>query len=254
MSRQDSGVPPLPLPSPSPYDWRGALHADLREVGLRRPWGRALMAVGWVHLVFFLGCEAIYLWGHKSERYTLLLWALELGAVLLTMRLVAGRDWIRESPGIALVVRIWITFLILSFNFASLNRLTGWSVDWFKPAWCTLASFGFATLAWLFGIRFLAWAVQMYFTGLLMLQFPRFGYVINAVSWLIILQSIGWSLERDRSRRLAGRERGSPRVDVDVKGNGNGKGNGTQADEPQRSNPDPREARLARAGTGPVGA
>jgi hypothetical protein len=187
----------------SPDDWRSALLADMRRVGIRRPWGRALMAVGWVHLAFFLACQAVYLWGHKSERLTLMLWALELAAVLLTMRQVAGRDWFRASPGVVLVVRIWITYLILSFNVASLNHLTGWSVDWFKPAWCTLASFGFATLAWLFGVRFLIWAVQMYFTGLLMVQFPQWNYVINALSWLVILQAIGRSLERRRALWLA---------------------------------------------------
>jgi hypothetical protein len=161
------------------------------------------MAVGWVHLVFFAACQAVYIWGRKSERLTLLLWALELFAVLVAMRHVAGRDWIRESPGVGLVVRIWITFLILSFNVASLNHLTGYTIDWFKPAWCTLASFGFATLAWLFGLRFLIWAVQMYFTGLLMVQFRDWNYLINAFSWLVILHAIGWDLERRRIGALA---------------------------------------------------
>ena len=148
---RSAGPPPAPL-SPPANDWRAALHAEMRDVGIRRPWGRAaLMAVGWVHLVFFLACQAVYTWGHKSERLTLLLWVLELAAVLVAMRRVAGRDWIRESPGVTLVVRVWVTFLILSFNVASLNHLTGYTIDWFKPAGCTLASFGFATLAWLFG-------------------------------------------------------------------------------------------------------
>ena len=192
------------------FDWKTPLLADLRRVGIGRPWGRALMAVGWVHLVFFSACQAVYLWAHKSERLTLLLWALELGAVLLAMRRVAGKDWIRDSPGVTLIVRIWITFLILSFNVASLNRLTGWTVDWFKPAWCTLASFGFATLAWLLGTRFLIWAVQMYVTGLLMVQFPHANYVINALSWFVILHAIGHDLQRKRARWLADEPAASP--------------------------------------------
>jgi hypothetical protein len=199
LDRSD-GLPPSVPPA---SDWRAALHADLREVGIRRPWGRALMAVGWVHLVFFLACQAVYTWGHKSEWVTLLLWALELFAVLVAMRRVAGRDWIRESPGVALVVRIWVTYLVLSFNVASLNHLTSYTIDWFKPAWCTLASFGFATLAWLFGYRFLVWAVQMYFTGLLMVQFRDWNFAINALSWFVILQAIGMGLERWRALRLA---------------------------------------------------
>jgi hypothetical protein len=188
---------------PSPYDWKTALLADMRQVGVRRPWGRALRAVGWVHLAFFLICQAAYTRGNRSEVLFLSLWATELGAVLVAMRRVAGRDWLRESPGVALVVRIWVTFLILSFNLASLNSLTGWAVDWFKPVWCTLASFGFATLAWLFGTRFLIWAVQMYFTGLLMIRFPHSNYVINALSWFVILQVIGRDLDRKRARWLA---------------------------------------------------
>jgi hypothetical protein len=167
------------------------------------------MAIGWVHMVFFTACQAVYFWGQKSEILTLLLWALELFAVFVAMRKVAGKDWIRESPGVALIVRIWITYLILSFNVSSLNHLTGYTVDWFKPAWCTLASFGFAMLAWLFGLRFLIWAVQMYFTGLLMVQFRHWNYVINALSWFIILNAIGWSLERQRAGWLAEAELGA---------------------------------------------
>src|SRR5262245_49136184 len=172
------------LTSSPPTDWRAPLRADLQQVAIRRPAGLALVAVGWVHFVFFLACQAVYFWGHKSEPLTLLLWALELFAVLVAMRRVAGRDWIRESPGVGLIVRIWVTYLILSFNVTSLNHLTGYTIDWFKPAWCTLASFGFATLAWLFGYRFLIWAVQMYFTGLLMVQFREWNYTIYGLSWL----------------------------------------------------------------------
>jgi hypothetical protein len=187
----------------SPYDWQGPLMADLRAVGLRRPWGRALMAVGWVHLAFFLACQAVYTWADKHKSGTLTLWVLELIAVLVTMRLAAGREWFRDSPGVVLVMRVWVTFLILSFNLASLNTLTGWSLDWFKPTWCTIASFGFATMAWLFGIRFLIWAVQMYFTGLLCVRFPDWNYLINGLSWLLILQVIGRDLSRKRDRWLA---------------------------------------------------
>lgn len=176
--------------------------ADMKRAGIRRPWGRALKAIGWVHLVSFLACQAVYTWGDRPAASIVSLWALELGAVLAAMRLAAGRDWIRESPGVALVVRIWITFLILSFNLASLNYLNRSAVDWFKPAWCTLASFGFATLAWLFGARFLIWAVQMYLTGLLMVMLPRWNYLINALSWFVILQIIGHDLERKRARWL----------------------------------------------------
>ena len=157
--------------------------AELSELATRRPWGHALMAVGGVHLAFFLVCQAVYTAGVRAAWPSLLLWSAELAAVLGVMRLVAGRHWLREAPAVGLIVRVWVTFLILSFNVVSLQSLTGWTVDWFKPVWCTLASFGFATMAWLFGLRFLVPAFQMYFTGLLMVRFPEWNYLIHGLSW-----------------------------------------------------------------------
>jgi hypothetical protein len=184
--------------------------ADLTGQALQRPWGPALMAVGWVHLGFFLACQASYTAGVRAPWVSLLLWGSELAAVLLALRLVAGAGWFKASPAVGLVLRVWVTFLILSFNVASLNTLTGWALDWFKPVWCTLASFGFATMAWLFGLRFLVPAFQMYFTGLLMVRFPEWNYLIHGLSWCAALQYVGWDLHRRRARlRLAlGRHHG----------------------------------------------
>jgi hypothetical protein len=176
--------------------------ADLCQVAVARPWGPALMAVGLVHFAAFLVCQAVYTAGVRAPTVSLALWGVELFAVLTAMRMVAGRHWIRSSPAVGLVVRVWITFLILSFNVASLNTLTGWTVDWFKPVWCTLASFGFATMAWLFGLRYLIPAFQMYFTGLLMVRFPEWNYLIHGLSWCAALQGVGWDLHVRRQRLL----------------------------------------------------
>lgn len=183
-----------------PHGWKFLLIAELRQVALRRPWGQALMAIGWVHLAFFIVCQVAYSEGVRASWVSLLLWSSEIGSVLLAMRLVVGRDWLREAPAVELIVRVWITFLILSFNVASLNTLTGWSLDWFKPVWCTLASSGFATMAWLFGLRFLIPAFQMYFTGLLMVRFPEWNYLIHGLSWWAALQVLGWDMTRRRER------------------------------------------------------
>ncbi len=185
-----------------PHGWKFLLIAELRELAPRRPWGRALMAIGWVHLAFFIACQVAYSTGVRASWVSLSLWGAEIGCVLLAMRLVVGKDWIREAPAVELIVRVWITFLILSFNVASLNTLTGWTMDWFKPVWCTLASFGFATMAWLFGLRFLVPAFLMYFTGLLMVQLPAWNYLIHGISWWATLQALGWDMNR-RSERLA---------------------------------------------------
>ena len=185
-----------------PHGWRSLLAAELRALAVRRPWGHALMAIGGVHLAFFLVCQAVYTAGVRSAWPSLLLWSSEVAAVIVVMRLVAGRHWLREAPAVGLIVRVWVTFLILSFNVVSLNSLTGWTVDWFKPVWCTLASFGFATMAWLFGLRFLVPAFQMYFTGLLMVRFPDWNYLIHGLSWCAALQWLGWDLTRRRARLL----------------------------------------------------
>ncbi len=189
-------------PGPALSGWRPAFLAELDHVAARDRWGLALMTVGWVHLAAFLICHAIY---HKDIRSDLRhpgLWVLEVGALLVVFRLFSGPGWWRASPAAALLVRIWGTFLILTFNVATFNNLTGWELDWFKPVWTTLSTFGFATLAWLIDLRFLIVAVQMYFTGLLMIRFPHQNYWIYGVSWWVALQVIGFTLER-RRRRLA---------------------------------------------------
>jgi len=188
--------------------WKAALTADVLRVAARDRWGRALMAIGWVHLAFFLVGQAIYVPSRSNDYRYPALWLAELAAILGVLRLVAGRGWHRASAGSGLVIRVWVTFLILTFNVVSLNSLSGWEVDWFKPVWATLSSFGFATMAWLFGPRFLIPAVQMYFTGLLMVRYPGASYLIYGVSWCAALQGIGWNLGRRCRPRpaIAGRK------------------------------------------------
>ncbi len=89
----------------------------------------------------------------------------------------------RTTPLAGVLARIWATFLILSFNVASLNTLTGWAIDWFKPVWATLSTFGFATTAYVTNLWFFVPAVQMYFTGLAMALFPNDSYLIYGMSW-----------------------------------------------------------------------
>jgi hypothetical protein len=189
---------PVPLPDPL-ASWKSALVADLERVALRNRWGVVLIAVGWIHLAFFLVCQTLYSLGDRSESLFLGLWAGEFAANLWVIRRVAGPGWHRSTPLIKIVVRVWATFLILSFNVASLNTLTGWSLDWFKPVWATLSTFGFATMAYLINPWYFAFAVQMYFTGLLMVKNPEINYLIYGISWWASLQVIGGILERRRA-------------------------------------------------------
>ena len=183
-----------------PHGWKTLLAAELRQLAVKRPWGAAVMAIGWVHLAYFLVCQAFFTAGVRAPWVSIVLWSAEIGSVVLAMRVVAGKQWFREAPVVGLVVRVWITFLILSFNAASFNTLVGWETDWFKAVWCTLGSFGFATMAWLFGLRYLIPAFQMYFTGLLIVRFPEWGYLIHGLSWWVALHWLGWDLVRRRAR------------------------------------------------------
>ena len=100
------------------------------------------------------------------------------------------------------MTRLWGTFLILSFNLVMLNALTGWETRWYRPAWGTLSTFFFASLAWLFSTRLFIPAVQMYFTALLMLYFKDQDNLIYGVSWWIALLGIA---RRPSARTRAGR-------------------------------------------------
>ncbi|MEO6810078.1 MAG: hypothetical protein ABI353_13270 [Isosphaeraceae bacterium] len=182
-------------------DWLAGPVADLDFVASRDRWGLALMAVGWVHLAVFLVCHLLHVSGDRHEIHYVLAWGLELFGVILVLRVIAGRGWYRSTPLAGLIARVWITFLILSFNLASLNNLTGMDQLWFKPPLSTLSSFGFMTMAYLLGWRYFIPAVQMYFTGLLMALNPDHCYLIYALSWWVALQAIGLILERRRQRR-----------------------------------------------------
>lgn len=184
-------------------EWKAELRDDLDEAfatGSGR-WSRAVAAVGWIHLAAFLACQAIYdPTRHRDPRH-LIIWAAEFVAVLMALRLIAGRGWMRSSTAVGLVVRFWGTFLILSFNVVTLNELMGWEMRWYRPAWGTISSFFLASMAWLFTPRMFIPAVQMYFTALLMIQFRDQDNLIYGVSWWLALLGIA---ARIRRRERAG--------------------------------------------------
>jgi hypothetical protein len=190
-------------PDPTPRDpVMPALRAELARALDARPWGPALLTIAAIHLAIFLACQAMFTANILNPPYYLGLWGVELAAVVLALRAWLGPGWTRSSVLIQLAFRVWVTFLILSFNLASLNNFTGYAIEWFKPAWSTLSSFFFMTLAWLCNPWFLAPAVVTYFSGLLMVALPAWQYAIYGVTWCGLLVAIGTYLER--RRRLAG--------------------------------------------------
>ena len=199
---------PLIDPDPDyqrPDDLRDNLDAlilDLGRVVARDRWGRALMILGWVHLGFFGVCQALHDPSIEVDLRIVLLWVLEVATIAGVLRMILGRRWMRATPLATVVVRVWITFFILAFNVATINNLTGWDLDWFKYAWATLSTFGFATMAWVIHPWFLVPAVQMYVTDLLMVRHPTWIYAIYGASWWAALQGIGLTLESRRARDL----------------------------------------------------
>ncbi|MDR3635048.1 MAG: hypothetical protein P4L84_14685 [Isosphaeraceae bacterium] len=190
-------------PGPLP-EWKSLLVADLERVALRDRWGLGLIVVGWSHLAFFLLEQGLFSAQLVSRPLFVALWAAELFVNIFLFGRVVGKGWSRSTPLAGIMVRLWATFLILSFNVASLNTMTGWALDWFKPVWATLSTFGFMMMAYLINPRYFFLAVQMYFTGLLMALFPAWNYLIYGVSWWAALEGVGLILERRRGRRAVG--------------------------------------------------
>lgn len=188
--------------APIPVDDLTSLHSELRSdllrVAIRDRWGRALMALGWLHLAFFAANQwaAMALnakWPH------LLLWPGEVVAVVFLLRGMLGRGWWRSTPLAGVLMRVWITFLIIDFNAVTLNAMTG--IDefrWYFLVWAGLSSFGFATTAWLCGAWFLVPAFVMYFCGLAMVRWIEWSFLLHGIAWWAILQGIGVWLLRER--------------------------------------------------------
>jgi hypothetical protein len=193
--------------APIPVDDLAAYHSELRSdllrVAIRDRWDRALMALGWLHLAFFATNQwaAMALnakWPH------MILWPGEVAAVVLLLRRMIGPGWWRSTPLAGVLMRVWITFLIIDFNAVTLNALTG--IDefrWYFFVWAGLSTFGFATTAWICGPWFLVPAVVMYFVGLAMVRWIEWSFLMHGVAWCGILQGIGLWIFLERRRRMA---------------------------------------------------
>jgi hypothetical protein len=187
---------PLPLDTLNLRGWKTSLIEELNRSSARQRLSIALAGVACLNLGTFLICQVINVPGGRADLRHPLLWLLELVAILIFLRKSLGRGWIRSSPAINLVAKLWTTFLILSFNVVTLNSLTGFELAWFRPVWATLSTFLFASLAWVFSPWFFVPAVQMWATGLLMVHFPDWGFLIYGVSWWLALMGIAVQLQR----------------------------------------------------------
>lgn len=176
--------------------WKTGLLRELDQSAVRRRLAIGLGGVGCIHLATFAVCQSIFDPAIHRDLRQPVLWFLELVAVVVFLRKTLGRGWTRSSTAINLVAKLWTTFLILSFNLVTLNSLTGFDLAWYRPAFATLSTFFFASLAWLFTPWFLIPAVQMWVTGLLMINLPGWAFLIYGVSWWLALFGIAILLRR----------------------------------------------------------
>jgi hypothetical protein len=191
--------------------WNTDLLDELNRSAVRGRLASGLTGVACIHLAIFSACQLIYDPAVHRDLRHLLLWFIELAAILVFLRKSLGKNWIRSSTALNLVGKLWTTFLILSFNLLTLNALTGFELSWYKPVWATLSTFFFASLAWLFSPWFLIPAVQMWATGLVMVNLPAFAFLAYGVSWSIALVGIAlWIGRKDHrlKRQDWGRQAG----------------------------------------------
>ncbi|HWU36765.1 MAG TPA: hypothetical protein VN203_03900 [Candidatus Acidoferrum sp.] len=186
----------LTLETLSLRGWKSDLITELNRSAVRKRLSIAMAGVACINLATFIICQVIYVPNGRADFRHPLLWVLDLVAVLAFLRKSLGRGWIRSSTAINLVAKLWTTFLILSFNLVTLNSLTGFELAWYKPVWATLSTFLFASLAWVFSPWFFVPAVQMWATGLLMVNFPDWAFLIYGVSWWLALMGIAIDLRR----------------------------------------------------------
>jgi hypothetical protein len=186
----------LTLETISLRGWKSNLIAELNRSAVRKRLSIAMAGVACINLVTFIICQVIYVPNGRADFRHPLLWVLDLVAVLAFLRKSLGRGWMGSSTAINLVVKLWTTFLILSFNLVTLNSLTGFELAWYKPVWATLSTFLFASLAWVFSPWFFVPAVQMWATGLLMVNFLDWAFLIYGVSWWLALMGIAIDLRR----------------------------------------------------------
>ncbi len=151
-------------------------------------WPRALAAVGWIHLLAFAGCQVLYSTGDRTNWHYLAVWGAELAANLLAIRHFAGPSWANRTPTLRLLARMGTTLLIMKFNLVSLNYLTGIGTGWYRLAWVNLGAMTLANLAWQIDLRFLAGAVLMFFSGLVMTKLPEWQMASYGLAWWVAFQ------------------------------------------------------------------
>ena len=156
--------------------------------------------LGWEHLVtcgishYLLRVREL-----QGPRWMyVVVWLVQILAVLATVRFISGRSRTDESPIEPINKRIWTMFIFLCINVAVLNVVTGQPIFVFMPALATLSAFGFTFLTSLISRRFMAAGFTMFATGILMAKFPSHEFLIYGLGWFVVLETLSVILWRRR--------------------------------------------------------
>lgn len=197
---------PQPLPESEVQSLWQIIRKDFIHKGLNAPWPRLLALIGLYHLIACLLCHAIYSTGNLAAMPYLTIWGIQLGLNILTLRRALGKGWSRRNPISAILVRVWLTFLIISFSVTSYSEMSAaqaQSFNWFKPAWASLSCFAWAVTAWLVNPWFVMAAVWTWGMGWLMIYRIHDAYLIYGIGWCLLLWIIAWIIHRIGASRKA---------------------------------------------------
>jgi hypothetical protein len=204
-------VPTRPVPTDLQARY-AQLHRDMVEqleriVAAENHW-LIYTLLGWEHLATCLlshyFVEGLHLQYPQRWPY-LVLWCAQLLVTVATVRLVRGRPRLAASPLQPLINRVWAIFFFLACDVVVLNVTADLPVFTFLPVLGTLSSFAFLVLAALVSGRFLAAALVMFASGILIAHFPHYGFLIYGGGWLLVLQSLGVVFRLRQQRWLTSR-------------------------------------------------
>jgi hypothetical protein len=157
-----------------------------------------LVACGISHyLLEVLGLQRPY------RKPYLVVWLAWVAVAWATVHLIRPRRPEKQSPLAAQIKRTWLMYFLLCGNVVGLNVAAGLPVFVFLPLLATLGSFAFSIMAALVSPRFRPAGLLMFVTSILIAQFPAHGFLIFGVSWLVVLQTLGVVLWRNKRRLSA---------------------------------------------------
>jgi hypothetical protein len=231
-TKRGPGYAPETLPARYAAIHHAAVGQLRRTVALENHW-LIYVLLGWEHLaacaathylVAVLELQRPYRWPY------LVVWAAWVLVAGLTVWLVRRPCPGEPSPLAAKLRRVWLVYFLLCGNVVGLNVTAGLPVFVFLPVLHTLGTFAFSLMTVLLSARFLSASLFLFVTGFLSARFPEYGFLIYGISWLVLLETLGLVLQRDRqalvrkSAALPGHFAAQPQGPGILAGQGSGRG------------------------------